>query len=435
MRIKNCFALMLVILIALSACVPEPIEEATEAVEEATEAVEETAALTEEATEEATEAGEESLPQACLDDEFGCAVIPAGETIKLGMGAPLLGDYSMFGIDISQGVEMALAQDDGFEGWTYELIAEDTGGTAEGGATVANKMVTDPTVVAIAGHIFTASTDAAMPIYEKAGLPMMSPSATNPMLTQKGSVVFNRLCFTDAAQGAAAADLLFNQLGFTKIAIMHDGGSYGQGLADEVKMRLEAFGAEAVAYEGITTGEADYVAPLSAVAAAEPEAVFFGGYAAEAIVMLNQWAQAGLDGVQFFGCDGTYGVELVDKTGDNSEGVISASLVPPDSEEKTVFDAAYAEEYGTEAGELSAFTWAAFDTGGFLIAAIESVAFVEGDSVFVPRGALIQAVRELEFEGLTGMVKCDDVGECNASGPAFYIVEDGVWVPLDLDSD
>ena len=414
MRFKKIFALMFVFVIVLSACAPNAAEESDA---------------------QAESDSDESLPQACLDDEFGCAVISEGETIKLGMGAPLLGDYSMFGIDISQGVEFALAVDDGFEGWVYELIAEDTGGTAEGGATVANKMVTDQTVVAIAGHIFTASTDAAMPIYEKAGLPMMSPSATNPMLTQQGSSVFNRLCFTDAAQGIAAADLLFNTLGFTKIAVMHDGGSYGQGLADEVQAAFESFGGEVVAYEGITTGEADYVAPLSAVAAAEPEAVFFGGYAAEAIVLLNQWVQAGLDGAQFFGCDGTYGVELLEKTNGNSEGVISASLVPPDSDEKTLFDADYAEEFGMEAGELSAFTWASFDTGGFLITAIESVAFVENGTLYVPRGALIQAVRGTDYSGLTGMIKCDEVGECNASGPTFYKVENGVWVPLALTSE
>ena len=151
--------------------------------------------------------------------------------------------------------------------------------------------------------------------------------------------------------------------------------------------------------------------------------------------MLNQWVQAGLDGVQFFGCDGTYGVELLQKTNGNSEGVISASLVPPDSEEKTAFDVAYSEEYPTQAGELSAFTWAAFDTGGFLVAAIESVAFVENNTVFIPRGALIEAVRATEYVGLTGLVKCDAVGECNASGPAFYIVQDGVWVPLALTTD
>lgn len=432
MKVKHFFVLMIVVILSVSACAPEPIAETSAPVEEETE--EATEAVTEEATEESA-SEEEAMPQACLDDEFGCAVIPEGETIKIGMGAPLLGDYSMFGIDISQGVALALKMDDGFEGWTYELVAEDTGGAPEGGAAVANKMVTDPTVVAIAGHIFTGSTDAAMPIYEKAGIPMMSPSATNPMLTQKGSAVFNRLAFTDADQGAAAADLLFNELGLTKIAVMHDGGTYGQGLADVVKEKFEELGGEVVAYEAVTPGEADYVAPLSAVADAAPEAVYFGGYAAEAIVMMNQWAQAGLSDVLLFGCDGTYGVEFTEKTGANGEGAIAASLVPPDSEEKTAFDAAYLEEYGLEAGELSAFSWSAFDTGGVLIDAIEKVAFVEDGTLFVPRSALVDAVRNSDFVGLTGLIKCDEIGECNASGPTFYKVVDGVWVPLELASE
>jgi branched-chain amino acid transport system substrate-binding protein len=259
---------------------------------------------------------------------------------------------------------------------------------------------------------------------------MMSPSATEPGLTQGGSTVFNRLAFTDADQGRFAANLLFNELGFTKIAVMHDGGTYGQGLANVVRDEFEALGGEVVAYESITPGEADYVAPLSAVAAADPEAVYFGGYAAEAIVMMNQWVQAGLDGVLFFGCDGTYGVEFTQKTGANGEGAIAVSLVPPDSEEKTAFDQQYVDTYGVEAGELSAFSWSAYDTGGVLIDAIEKVAFVEGDTLYVPRAALVEAVRNSDYVGLTGLIKCDEIGECNASGPTFYQVVDGIWVPL-----
>lgn len=410
MNVRKFLVLTIVFILALSACAPKPVEQTAVVVEE-------------------TEA---ALPAACEEDRFGCAVIAEGDTIKIGMGAPLLGDYSMFGIDISQAVSLALAQDDGFEGWRYELVAEDTGGAPEGGAAVANKMITDPTVVAIAGHIFSGSTDAAMPVYEKAGLPMMSPSATNPDLTTKGSAVFNRLAFTDADQGKAAANLLYNALGYRKIGVMHDGGTYGQGLADVVQAEFEAMGGEVVAYEAITPGEADYVAPLSAVAAADPEAVYFGGYAADGIVMMNQWAQAGLNDVLFFGCDGTFGVEFTQKTGANGEGAIAASLVPPDSEEKIAFDEAYAATYPTAAGELSAFTWSSFDTGNVLIAAIESVAFVENGMLYVPRGALVDALRATDFTGLTGLIQCDEVGECNASGPAFYKVVDGAWVPLEL---
>lgn len=424
MKFKRFLVVLFIVVLAVSACAPKPVEE-TEApvVDETTEATEEVAAT------EAVDEGE-ALPAACADDRFGCAVIPQGETIKIGMGAPLLGDYSMFGIDISQGVSLALTQDDGFEGWAYELVAEDTGGTPEGGAAVANKMVTDPTVVAIAGHIFTGSTEAAMPIYEKAGLPMMSPSVTNPTMTAKGSAVFNRLAFTDTVQGIAAAGLLYNDLGFTRIAVMHDGGTYGQGLVDVVQATFEELGGEVVAYEAITPGEADYVAPLSAVSDADPEAVYFGGYAADGTVLMNQWSVAGLDGVLFFGCDGTFGVEFTQKTGANGEGAIAASLVPPDSDEKTAFDAAYAAAFPTAAGELSAFTWSSFDTGNVLIAAIESVAFVENGNLYIPRGALVDAVRATDFVGLTGAIACDDIGECNASGPSFYQVVDGEWVPL-----
>ena len=112
---------------------------------------------------------------------------------------------------------------------------------------MANKLVSDPTIVAIAGHIFSGATEAAMPIYEKAGIPMMSPSATNPPLTQKGSKVFNRVAFTDAAQGKFAAEYLFNTLGIKKIAVMHDGQAYGQGLAEVVAARFTELGGEVVA--------------------------------------------------------------------------------------------------------------------------------------------------------------------------------------------
>lgn len=373
---------------------------------------------------------DDSMPEACEADPAGCAVVPAGETIKVGMGAPMLGDYSMFGIDISQGVAYALMTDDGFEGWAYELVAEDTGGSPEAGAAVANKFVTDETMVAIAGHIFSGSTEAAIPIYEAASFPMMSPSATLPTLTESGSAVFNRLCFTDAIQANFAAMMLADDMGVTKLAVMHDGSSYGKGLADAVKENFEAAtGMEAVAYEAVTPGESDYSAVLAAVAAAGPEAIYFGGYSAEAIVMANQWAQSGLAGVAMFGADGIYGTEFTEKTGPNGEGAIAVSLVPPTTEEKAAFDAGYEEAYGMASGSLSAFTWSSYDVGSVLIAAIEKVAFVEGDTVYVPRTAVAEALRTTSFEGLTGLIECGSTGECNASGPTFYVVADGEWVP------
>jgi len=377
--------------------------------------------------EEASDAGE---PEVCATDEFGCAKIPAGETIKLGMGAPMTGDYSMFGIDISNGAMLAVADQADVEGFAFELVAEDTQGSPEAGAAVANKFVSDPTFVAIPGHIFSGSTEAAIPIYEKAGLPMMSPSATNPPLTELGSKVFNRVAFTDDVQAGDSAAFMYNELNVRKLAVMHDGGTYGQGLADLTQDKFEELGGEVVAYEAVTVGETDYTAVLSSVAAKEPEAIYFGGYVAEGVVIVNQMAQSGLGDAIFFGCDGTFGKEFLEKTGANGEGAYAASLVPPDSAAKEAFDAAHVEAYGEEPGVLSPYTWSGYDAAKSLMDQVAAVAVLGDDgSLYVPRGALVEAVRTMSGEtGITGDITCTEVGECNTAGPALYIIQGGEWV-------
>lgn len=369
-------------------------------------------------------------PEVCATDEFGCAAIPAGGTIKIGMGAPMTGDNAQFGVDISQGAMIAVQDAGEFNGVTFELVAEDDGGSPEGGAAVANKFVADPSIVAIAGHIFSGATAAAIPIYEKVGLPMMSPSATSPDLTTTGSMVFNRGVFTDSAQGKFAAEYLFNKLGVTKIAVMHDGQAYGQGLAEVVATTFTELGGEVVAQEAITPNESDYSAPLSAIAAKSPEAVYFGGYVQEGVVLVNQWKQSGLDGVIFFGCDGTFGNDFIDRTGANGEGAYAVALIPAESEAVTTFNATYESEFGAKAGSLSPYTWNAYDSAASLISVIESVAILSDDgTVYIPRGELVKAVRGLtDYQGLSGVLTCDEVGECNASGPVFYVVQDGAWV-------
>ena len=372
-----------------------------------------------------------TAPEAC-NAELGCAVISKDQTIKVGYSGPMTGDYSQFGIDMSNAMKLAVADFGDVQGWKVEMAIEDDGGGAEGGAAVANKLVSDQTFVAMAGHAFSGATAAAMPIYEKAGVPMMSPSATNPDLTTKGSTVFNRNAFTDTEQGIGAAKYLYEKLGIKKLALMHDGGDYGQGLAKVVEENFVAMGGEVVAFEAVTPGESDYSAPLAAVASAKPEGLYFGGYNAEAAVLVNQMEQAGLAGVVFFGGDGIYGKDFLSKVGDNGEGVYSATLVPPGTDPILKFNEAYLGAYGTEAGVLSAYTWNSYDAVGALIKAINSVAIVQGDTLYIPRGALVAAVRGMkDYQGIAGVITCKENGECNASGPVFYIVKDGDWVPAE----
>ena len=371
------------------------------------------------------------VPDAC-SAALGCAVITKDQTVKIGYAGPMTGDYSQFGVDMSNAMKLAVADLGNVQGWKVEMAIEDDGGGAEGGAAVANKLVSDPTYVAMAGHAFSGATAAAMPIYEKAGIPMMSPSATNPDLTAKGSTVFNRNAFTDTEQGIGAAKYLYEKLGIKKLALMHDGSDYGQGLAKVVEENFVKLGGEAVAFEAITPGESDYSAPLAAVASAAPEALYFGGYNAEASVLVNQMGQAGLSGVVFFGGDGIYGKDFLAKVGDNGEGVYSATLVPPGTDPILKFNSAYLNAYGTEAGVLSAYTWNSYDAVGALIQAINSVAIVQDDTLYIPRGALVAAVRGMKnYQGIAGVITCKENGECNASGPVFYIVKNGEWVPAE----
>ena len=373
-------------------------------------------------------AGAGAAPAVCKTDAGGCAVFTSGQTVKIGMGAPMTGDNASFGQDISQGAKIAVSDAGKFQGFSFELDAQDDGGTAEGGASVANKLVADPQVVAVAGHIFSGATKAAIPIYEAANIPMMSPSATNPALTTSGSKVFNRCVFTDAAQGTFAAAYLYNTLKFTKIAIMHDGQAYGQGLAQVVNDQFTGLGGTVVAFQAITPGESDYSAVLADIASKSPQALFYGGYVAEAVVIINQMKQAGLTGVTFFGDDGTFGQDFLDRTGANGEGAYSTSLIPPASAAKTKFDAAYLAAYGQPAGKLSPYSWTAYDSAAVLIKAVESVAVLSGGKLYVPRAALVAAVRATkDYQGLSGTITCDATGECSASGPVFNIDKGGKW--------
>ena len=375
--------------------------------------------------------GGSKAPDVCADNpnETVCAVIDPGSTIKIGFAGPMTGDYSAFGIDISNAGLLAVEDAGEFEGFSFELLIEDTQGSGEGGASVANLYVSDPDVVAIAGHTFSGSTAAAIPIYNKARLPMLSASATRADLTGGDQDVFNRIPFTDDIQGSKVAEYLYNNLGFTKIAVMHDGDAYGKGLAEKVQEVFTGLGGEVVAFEAITPGETDYSAVLTDIGAKSPEAIFYGGYYSEAAVIAKDMPVAGLADVVLFSDDGTFGVTFIELAGDNAEGVYATSAIPPDSAARTAFDEKYKATYGEEAGALSTFTWHGYDVVSALISAIESVA-IKGDdgNLYIPREALVKAVDGISgYQGLTGEITCNK-GECNTAGPTFLVVQNGEWV-------
>lgn len=358
----------------------------------------------------------------------GCAVIKPGETIKLGVAGPMTGEYAMYGSDMADSARVAVETMEPLEGFKFELVAEDTQGAPESAVAVASKWAADPAFVAVVGHTFSGETAAATPIYEKARIPMLSPSATGALLTSDNTV-FNRVVFQDATQGKYAAEFIVNTLGYKNIAILHDGMDYGKGIADIVRDTLREKGIEPVAYESITPGEADYSAVLTSIASKKPEIIYYGGYTAEIAVIVNQLPQVGLADIPVFSDDGAFGAEFIEKTGKNAEGVYGTSSIPPASVEKDAFDAKYFEMYGRVAGSKSSHAWFAFDAANVLASVVREVAILGDDgNLYVPREAMVKGVRNVSgYKGITGEITCDEKGECNASGPTFYIVENGAW--------
>ena len=424
-RLYFVFAVVLVASMALTAC-------GTAATPTASAPVTQAPATQAPATQApATQAPAAAVPAVCSTDAGGCATFKPDQTIKIGMGAPMTGDNAAFGTDISQAGKLAVSDAGKFQGFSFELDAQDDGGTGEGGAAVANKFVADPQVVAIEGHIFSGATAAAIPIYEPKNIPMMSPSATNPTLTTTGSKVFNRNVFTDGKQGKFDAEYLYNTLKITDLAVMHDGSAYGQGIAQVVNDSFKALGGNVVAFQAITPGESDYSAVLADVASKKPGAIYYGGYTAEAVILVNEMKAAGLGSAIFFSDDGIYGQDFLDRTKANGEGVYATSApLPPESPAKTTFDAAYLAAYGTAAGKLSTYTWNAYDAAAVLIKDIESVAVLGGDgNLYIPRAALVAAVRATkDYQGISGVITCDPTGECSASNPILNEVKNGGWI-------
>ena len=421
-KLATLLSILLILSMVLAACGGTDTPEPTPTVEEVAPT---------EAPEEPTEAPEEptTAPEAGCDDAWGCVELEAGDSIKIAYVGPMTGDYSAFGIDISRGAELAIVDNPEIKGFAVELVVEDTQGSPEQGAAVANKLAADPQLVAVAGHTFSGSTEAAIPVYEDAGIVMVSPSTTLVGLPARGPNVYNRVAFSDGDQGRLAAEFIYNELGIRKVVVVHDGGAYGQGLVEVMSENFEGLGGEVLGMEAITPGEADYSAQLADIATLGPELVYYGGYDADAAVLVTQMAGAGLGDAIFFGCDGTYGTNYLDLSGSASEGSYSTYVPIPPSDAFEQFKADYEAAYGDPQGKLSPFSPHGYDSVSVLLYAIDEVSTESDGMLTIPRQALAQAVRSLSgFEGLTGPLTNYGTGNLAAASPVFMIVENGEWV-------
>ncbi len=383
-------------------------------------------------------------PLAAQDDGDTITIAP-GENVVLGLATILSGEGLVpLGADIQRGVELALAARpnvviDGTE-FPLTLDIQDDLCSAEGGQAVANYYVSQPNVVAIVGATCSSSCRAAGPILDEAGFTSVSSSCTAVDLTDEetGFTSFNRTTANDDAQGTQAANFIFNDLGITQIATIHDSSPYGEGLVENMTATFEELGGEVVYADAINVGDTDFRNLLDSVAGGGAELIYFGGFPAEASRLAQQRADVGLADTPLMGADGIYTPEFISQAGDAAEGVYVSSPAPADSAPYDEFVALYEETYST--APTAAFHAYAYDAAVMLLDAIEATGSLDDSgNLVLSRAAIAEYVRaygvDEAIEGLSGPVSCQGNGECALGGIGFFQVTDGEFVRLETEAD
>ncbi|HON38356.1 MAG: branched-chain amino acid ABC transporter substrate-binding protein [Desulfomonilia bacterium] len=361
------------------------------------------------------------LTGACFILFSGAAM--AEDTIKLGVPGAHSGDLASYGLPSAHAAKLVV--DDinargGVMGKKVVILQEDDQCKPEVAANVGTKLVAEKVDV-VMGHICSGATKAAMNIYKDAGIITMSPSATNVELTKSGDYPnFFRTISPDDAQALLQVDFALNTLKVSKVAVIHDKGDYGKGLAEFAYGFLEERGAKPVMFEGITPGAVDYSAVVQKIKRSGAEAVIYGGYHPEAAKIVSGMKKKKMDTI-FISDDGVRDETFIKVAGKYAEGVYATG--PIDTTQSPMAIAAIEQHkkvYGTEPG---AFYLNAYSATLCLLQAIDKA----GSTEF---GAVAEALRTNWFETPLGKISFDEKGDAKGIGFAIYQVQNGQYVEV-----
>ena len=350
----------------------------------------------------------------------------SADTIKIGVAGAHTGDLAPYGIPTKEAAEMVAAQVNaagGVLGKQIEVMPMDDQCKPEIATSAATKLVSQGVDIVI-GHVCSGATKAALGIYKESKVIAVSPSATNPPLTQSGDYPnFYRTIAPDDDQGNLAASFATDKLGAKKIAILHDKGDYGKGLAEFAKGFLEADSrAEVVLYEGITPGAVDYSAVVQKIKQSEAEAVIFGGYHPEASKLVQQMRNKAMDTV-FISDDGVKDDTFIKVAGEFAEGVYATGPVDTSSNPIAVEAVElHKKEYGEEPG---AFFLNAYAATLALLNAIEKSGSTDYD-------VLTKTLQSEWVATPLGIIKFDEKGDAIGVGFAVYQVQNGQYVTVEF---
>ena len=331
--------------------------------------------------------------------------------VSLAFFGPQTGPAAGLGQPIIQGAKLAIDQYNAEAECEvgYEII--DSQGSPDQAPSLATQAAGNDTIIGVVGPAFSGESAAAGPIFAEAGLPTISPSATNPTLSEEGWDTFHRALGNDATQGPAAAQYIQDVVGAESVFVIDDASEYGAGLANIVK---EELGDLVVGEDTIQVGDTDFSATVTAVTSSEADTVFFGGYYAEAALIAAQLRDAGFEGT-FVVADGVKDPAYVDGAKEAAEGtIITCPCIPAEDPAVADFAAAYEEEYGEAPGTYAA---EAYDAANIFLDGI-----AEGiDS----REDMLDFINEYDQPGITKQLTFDETGEPADVHVYAYTVEGG----------
>ncbi|MBW3636288.1 MAG: ABC transporter substrate-binding protein [Armatimonadetes bacterium] len=342
-----------------------------------------------------------------------------GENLVIGLYGSLTGSTATFGLSSQNGIKMAFDEINAKNpplGKKLELISEDNGSKTEQVPAVVLKLINQKNVLALLGEVASSRSLAAAPIAQRAGVPMVSPSSTNPKVTQVGDYIF-RTCFIDPFQGTVMARFGRETLKAQKAAILTDvANDYSKGLTQYFREEWTKSGGKIVSEQSYSEGDKDFQAQLTKIKGTDPDVIFIPGYYTEVGNIAVQARRLGLKQVMLGG-DGWDSPKLYEIGGKALQGSYFSNHYSAESKDPKVvkFVAAYKKRFG--ANPPDALAAVAYDAAYLLSDAIRRAGAADRAKI---RDALAATKN---FEGVTGTISIDE--NRNAVKPAVVLKVQG----------
>lgn len=347
------------------------------------------------------------------------ALAARAETVKIASVCPLSGAQAGLGEMIKLGAQLAVEEAHGrfkAKGVSVELSAQDDQATPDVGVAVARRLVNDPEVLGVVGHLNSGVAMPSSEVYKDYKLVMVSPANTNPKITDRGYPNVNRVCGRDDVQGPVGAEFAVNDLKAKRIFVIHDKTAYGQGIAEACRDKLKALGATVVAFTG-TEEKSNFQSLILQMKGLKPDLVYFGGIYDQGGVLVKQMRERGIT-AHFVSDDAFDSSEFVKIAQNASAGVCYTAVAGPvDS-----FPAAkpFAEKFKAKFGKMpESYALTAYDAANIILAGLE--AFMNQNGGRIPsREQLSAAVRQVSHKGITGQIDFDAKGDRKLAD--YYII-------------